>query len=57
MQQFFFVKGLDCCAGSVGLGGGFGAENAAEAGARELDADEALAGLSGICDVHYTATG
>ena len=38
-----------------GLGGGFGAEDAAEAGPGKLDADEALTGVSGICDVRYAA--
>src|SRR6267378_6040528 len=40
------------CASS---GGGFGAEESLEAWARELDADQALAGLLGVGYVHYAA--
>src|SRR5258706_7724087 len=42
------------CAGS---GGGFGAEESLEAWARELDADQALAGLLGVGYVDYAAAG
>ena len=38
------------------LGGGFGLEEAAEARARELDADQAFAGF-GVADVHNATLG
>src|ERR1700738_2629733 len=39
------------------LGGGFGAEDALEAGGGELDADDVLAGLLGVGYVDYAAAG